>query len=217
MKKSTHPLASIGEWGTLVTTELARVPEQQLILTALRDEANPRELRLKVTTKYLVAQPGRTYRAVLNYVEDTLTGKQKDYSLPAPSAIFNYLHRHILRDAPLTTFGAVSAVAPTANQTVTTYLRYPLPDEPWATRPAQLVAYLLDATDPRLDEMARDASGGDEAIRERNAEVHSATALATSLAASPNRRYHVNLGVTFLTVLIPFNPFTISILVYGHH
>ncbi len=144
---SASPVQALGAWPALVAAQTARLPEQQLILTALRAEPS-RALRLKITSKYLVAQPGRSYRLVLNYVEDTLTRAQKDYALPAPSDIPRYLHRHILRDAPLTTFGTLNAVAPVAGQSVATYLRYPLPDAPWATRPAHVVAYLLDATDP---------------------------------------------------------------------
>ncbi len=144
---AAQPVVSRGAWPTMIAAEAARAPQQQLIVTALTDE-NRQNVRVKLTTKYLVAQPGRTYRVVLNYVEDTLTRKQKDYALPAPSDIPNYLHRHIMRDSPLTTFGNLSAVSPTAGQTISTYLLYPLPDQPWARRPAHLVAYLLDATDP---------------------------------------------------------------------
>jgi hypothetical protein len=147
-----QPVTTLGSWATIVANELARAPEQQLTVTGLREESN-RTLRVKVTSKYLTAKPG-TYRLVLNYIEDTLTRNQKDYSLPAPSDIPRYVHRHILRDSPLTTFGTIDAIAPTQGQVHATYLRYPLPDKPWATRPAHLVAYLIDDATKRIVQVA---------------------------------------------------------------
>ena len=142
---AAQPVVPIASWLPQVIAQASRPPQQQLVVTALRSGADG--VIVKVSAKYLAASTG-TYRLVLNYVEDSLTSQQKDYSLPAPSDIPKYLHQHILRYAPLGTFGEVNATAPAEGYTVNRYVRYPLPAQPWARRPAHLVAYLLDAYGP---------------------------------------------------------------------
>lgn len=144
----TSPVMSLGNWATVMAAEMGQAPEQQLTVTALRDQDN--WIRVKTRVKYLVGQPATSYRLVLNVVQDSLRGWQKDYSLPPTSAnISDYLHSHILRGALTGTFGAANAANPVAGQEVIGYLRYQLPDKPWASTSCKLVAYLIEDVMPR--------------------------------------------------------------------
>ncbi len=144
----TSPAISDGGWAGRVADEMARPVEQQLLLTPIYNPAN-RTLLLKMRAKYLVAKPGKTYRIVLNILEDSLHLWQKDYSITDPNNPSQddstYYHRHVLRAAPLGTFGIEDVKNPQAGQIVDASVRYEL-DPKWNDRHCAAVVYLLDAT-----------------------------------------------------------------------
>ena len=146
----TSPAVSDGAWAGRVADALTQPVEQQLLLNPVYSAAT-RTLLLKVRAKYLVTKPGRTYRLVLDVLEDSVHHWQKDYAITAPTNPSKddstYYHRHVLRDSPLGTFGVVDVKNPQAGQLVDAYLRYELPAE-WNDRQCAVVGYLLDATAP---------------------------------------------------------------------
>ncbi len=148
------PVVSEGAWAERVATELALVPEQDLRVTARYAPAT-RTLGLKIRTQYRAAQPGRTFRLVVNILEDSIRSYQKDYARAAGN-IRDYTHRHLLRAAPLGTFGAVQTTAPGAGQQVLTYLTLPVPTN-WNPRHLVAVAYLLDDQTRRVTQVAETA------------------------------------------------------------
>lgn len=146
----TSPAVSDGVWSSRVADAVTNPVEQQLALTPVYSPAT-RTLLLKMRAKYLVAKPGRTYRLVLNVLEDSIQRWQVDYSITDPANPHKddstYYHRHVLRASPLGTFGVVDVKSPQAGQLVDAYVRYELPAD-WNDHHCALVAYLLDATDP---------------------------------------------------------------------
>lgn len=139
------------DWNTVIAQQLAQTPQQQLRLTPLYNPTT-RRLRLKVGTRYLAAQPGRTFRLAVFISEDSLVSGQKDYNNPAGPGqqdIARYVHRDVLRAALLGTFGTAQAAGPAANSTAATYLTYQVPAA-WQDRRCKLVAYLADAADRRI-------------------------------------------------------------------
>jgi hypothetical protein len=139
------------DWGTAVAAQLAKTPQQELRLTPLYDSVT-HVLRLKVASRYLVAQPNRKFRLGVFLAEDNLVGGQKDYDQPAGRQdIFDYVHHHVLRAALTGTFGTLQATNPIKDQAYVSYLGYTLPaltsnpaKTQWKAKNVSVVAYLAD-------------------------------------------------------------------------
>lgn len=159
-----QPVTTETNWGTLVADHLSRPAEQQITLTPVL-RADSGTLLLKVRVKYLTDQPSRSFRLVVNVLEDSVHNWQKDYSITDPANpgkdIADYVHRHVLRAAPLSTFGISSATSPAARHEMRAYLAYPL-STAWVPRHCRVVAYLIDDATRRITQVAEaDVAGGE--------------------------------------------------------
>ena len=149
------------DWGAAVAAQLAKAPQQQLRLTPLYDSVT-HVLRLKVASRYLVAQPNRRFRLGVFLSEDNLVGGQKDYARPAGQQdLANYVHRHVLRAALSGTFGTLQAISPLKDQAFVSYLGYTLPaaaanpaQTKWKAKNVSVVAYLADDTTKEIVQAA---------------------------------------------------------------
>lgn len=137
-------------WPAVVASQLARPPQVDLRLTPLYNKTT-RLLRLKVSTTYAAALPGRDLRLGILLVEDSLPGAQKDYRLPRATQPDQtdeyYVHHNVMRAALTGTFGSAQVSSPTAGKNLVTYLGYQLPAPTvWNDRRCSLVAYIADAS-----------------------------------------------------------------------
>lgn len=148
---ATSQLVGFSNWGTAVATQLAQTPQQDLRVTRLYNAAT-RKVRLKISSRYLTAQPSRTFRLGIYVSEDSLLGWQKDYTRN-PADVANYAHRHVLRTALSGTFGQIQALNPTAGQTFATYLTYDLPAT-WQDKHCAIVAFLADDATKQIVQVA---------------------------------------------------------------
>ena len=139
------------DWAAAVAAQLAKTPQQQLRLTPLYDSVT-HVLRLKVASRYLVAQPNRKFRLGVFLTEDNLVGGQKDYDRPVGQQdLTTYVHHHVLRAALSGSFGTLQATNPIKDQAFVSYLGYTLPalaatpaKTQWKAKNVSVVAYLAD-------------------------------------------------------------------------
>ena len=148
---SSSLVLEYADWGAAVAAQLAKTPQQELRLTPLYDSVT-HVLKLKVASRYLVAQPNRKFRLGIFLSEDNLVGGQKDYDRPSGQQdLTNYVHHHVLRAALAGTFGTLQATNPLKGQAFATYLGYTLPVSAtnpartqWKAKNVSVVAYLAD-------------------------------------------------------------------------
>ena len=146
---SNDPVATFSLWPGAVTAQLAQAPTVELRATPLYNQTN-RKLILKVSTKYLTAQPGRTMRLGITVVEDGVVGAQKDYRLNRTQnpeqTVDTYVHHNVMRAALAGTFGTQQVVGPTAGQQFGDYLGYQMPaNSIWNDRKCSVIVYVADA------------------------------------------------------------------------
>jgi thiol-disulfide isomerase/thioredoxin len=148
------------DWGTAVQEQLARPIQAELLITP-QYQAATHTLNLKIATRYINAQPGRTLRLGVFLTEDNITGGQKDYDRPTGQQdLSNYVHRHVLRATLAGTFGSVQASSPATGRVYNNYLGYVLPvstttQQPlWNTANVSVVAYLADDATKEIVQVA---------------------------------------------------------------
>lgn len=146
---SNDPVATYSLWPAVVTAQLALAPTVELRATPLFNKVS-RKLTLKVATKYLTAQPGRTMRLGVIVVEDSLIGAQKDYRLNRvqfPEQTDDaFVHHNVMRAALTGTFGTQQVVGPTAGQQFGDYLGFQMPGASvWNDRKCSVIVYVADA------------------------------------------------------------------------
>lgn len=93
----SSPVITQTAWSTIVANEATKQPIAQIAITPLFKESS-RNLQTKVSVKWVQNVSGK-HKLALYLAEDSIIKPQKDYSLPAPGVIPNYVHRHVLRDA----------------------------------------------------------------------------------------------------------------------
>lgn len=146
---NNDPVATFALWPGVVTAQLPQVPTVELRATPLFNKTN-RMLLLKVATKYLAAQPGRTMRLGIIVAEDSLVGAQKDYRMNRArfpeQTEDNYVHHNVMRAALAGTFGTQQVIAPAAGAEFADYVGYQMPAASvWNDKKCSVIVYVADA------------------------------------------------------------------------
>lgn len=117
------------DWASKASELVALPPEAWITITPNFNNTT-RQLSISVVTKILeeISEP---LNIVYYITEDSIQSPQKDYSLPDPSSIDDYYHRHMLRGSMNGAWGDLlgNGVGYTQNQEFTTTATLTLPTE----------------------------------------------------------------------------------------
>jgi hypothetical protein len=116
------------DWASKASELVALPPEAWITITPDYN-ADLRLLSISVNTKIL-EEINESLNIVYYITEDSIQSPQKDYSLPEPSSIDDYYHRHMLRGSMNGAWGDVlgSGIGYTQNQEINTNATFTLPD-----------------------------------------------------------------------------------------
>jgi hypothetical protein len=91
-------------WATYVDS-LSRLPASVGIRITCTYDSITRLAGINLESKFFSDLSGN-YNLVVLLTQDSIIAAQKDYSIPSPYIVSNYVHRHVLRDAINGTWGA---------------------------------------------------------------------------------------------------------------
>lgn len=143
----TSAITQHTDWASKASSLISLPPEAFMRITPDYN-ASTRQLTINVNTKIL-----QTIDESLNIVyyltEDSIQSPQKDYSLPDPSSIDDYYHRHMLRGSMNGAWGNILGDGTTyaQNQEINTTATYTIP-ESWNINHVSVVG-LIYRTDTK--------------------------------------------------------------------
>jgi len=137
----TSAITQHTDWASKASS-LVNLPPEAFITITPDYNSSSRLLTINVNTKILqnIDEP---LNVVYYLIEDSIQSPQKDYSLPSPSAIDDYYHRHMLRGSMNGAWGNILGDGTTysQNQEVNTSISYTIPAS-WNANKVSVVAIL---------------------------------------------------------------------------